>query len=120
MFFEPYCPVQGSKRSVFAQKTVCWLFFAQVNLLSVLYLFLSHCSIQAKGKALQNALSSLQQLDRALDRFLVWLSQSESTLESLETEIGKFGERSLRQRPFIDQIRVNDFFYPFSALSSFD
>ncbi|XP_076373889.1 LOW QUALITY PROTEIN: dystrophin-like [Tachypleus tridentatus] len=48
-------------------------------------------SIQSRGKALQNALISLQQLDKALDGFLAWLSEAESTLEMLESDISRVG-----------------------------
>ncbi|XP_055937258.1 dystrophin-like isoform X4 [Argiope bruennichi] len=50
-------------------------------------------SVQARGKALLNALNSLQQLDKALDRFLAWLSETESALELLEAEEEKYGPR---------------------------
>ncbi|XP_023219988.1 dystrophin-like [Centruroides sculpturatus] len=55
-------------------------------------------SVQARGKALHNALNSLQQLDKAMDRFLAWLSESESTLEMLDIEAEKFGPRDDLQR----------------------
>ncbi|KFM57965.1 Dystrophin, isoforms A/C/F/G/H, partial [Stegodyphus mimosarum] len=50
-------------------------------------------SVQSRGKALLNALNSLQQLDKALDRFLAWLSETESALELLEAEEEKYGPR---------------------------
>lgn len=39
-----------------------------------------------RGKLLHSALSSLQNLDRSMDKFLGWLSEAESVLETLETE----------------------------------
>ncbi len=72
------------------------------------FIFYNHLltSIQARGKALQNAFSSLQQLDRAIDRFLGWLTETESNLDALELEANKLGDRSLRQRNWFDQIKV--------------
>ena len=75
-----------------------------------MYYCLFHFSIQARGKALQNALSSLQQLDRAIDRFLSWLGQAESTLDNLELEANKFGQRSVRHNVWFDQIKVRQFY----------
>lgn len=40
-----------------------------------------------RGKMLHSALSSLQNLDRSLDKFLAWLSEAESIVESLEGDI---------------------------------
>ncbi|CAH0556639.1 unnamed protein product [Brassicogethes aeneus] len=49
------------------------------------YLRLDACVIN-RGKLLHSALSSLQNLDRSQDKFLGWLSEAESVLESLETD----------------------------------
>ncbi|RWS01182.1 Dystrophin:-like isoforms A/C/F/G/H [Dinothrombium tinctorium] len=62
-------------------------------------------SIQTRGKTLQNALSSLPQLERALDRFTSWIVEAESNLGPLEMEADKFGERPLRNHSWLDQIR---------------
>ncbi|RWS04028.1 Dystrophin:-like isoforms A/C/F/G/H [Dinothrombium tinctorium] len=62
--------------------------------------------IQTRGKTLQNALSSLPQLERALDRFTSWIVEAESNLGPLEMEADKFGERPLRNHSWLDQIRV--------------
>nr|XP_015911947.1 dystrophin isoform X3 [Parasteatoda tepidariorum] len=64
-------------------------------------------SVQSRGKALLNALNSLQQLDKALDRFLAWLSETESALELLEAEEEKYGPRDdfHRSHGCHDQIR---------------
>ncbi|XP_035225525.1 dystrophin-like [Stegodyphus dumicola] len=64
-------------------------------------------SVQSRGKALLNALNSLQQLDKALDRFLAWLSETESALELLEAEEEKYGPRDdfHRSRGCHEQIR---------------
>ncbi|XP_072385171.1 dystrophin isoform X1 [Diabrotica undecimpunctata] len=47
------------------------------------YLRLDACIIN-RGKLLHSALSSLQNLDRSLDKFLAWLSEAESVVETLE------------------------------------
>uniref|UniRef100_A0A1W7RAQ1 Protein detached n=1 Tax=Hadrurus spadix TaxID=141984 RepID=A0A1W7RAQ1_9SCOR len=65
-------------------------------------------SVQARGKALHNALNSLQQLDKAMDRFLAWLSESESTLEMLDAEADKFGPREDLQRAHGWQEQLRD------------
>lgn len=40
-----------------------------------------------RGKLLHSALSSLQNLDRSLDKFLAWLSEAESVVETLEGDV---------------------------------
>ncbi|KAJ8917505.1 hypothetical protein NQ315_005554 [Exocentrus adspersus] len=50
------------------------------------YLRLDACIIN-RGKLLHSALSSLQNLDRSLDKFLAWLSEAESVLETLEGDV---------------------------------
>ncbi|VEN49818.1 unnamed protein product [Callosobruchus maculatus] len=50
-----------------------------------LYQRLDACIIN-RGKLLHSALSSLHNLDRSLDKFLAWLSEAESALETLEGE----------------------------------
>jgi hypothetical protein len=47
------------------------------------YIRLDACVIN-RGKLLHSALSSLQNLDRSLDKFLAWLSEAESVVETLE------------------------------------
>lgn len=49
------------------------------------YARLDSCVIN-RGKLLHAALSSLQNLDRSMDKFLAWLSEVESVLESVEGE----------------------------------
>ncbi|XP_019870553.1 dystrophin [Aethina tumida] len=49
------------------------------------YLRLDACVIN-RGKLLHSAMSSLQNLDRSQDKFLGWLSEAESVLESLESD----------------------------------
>ncbi|KAG8192219.1 hypothetical protein JTE90_014082 [Oedothorax gibbosus] len=62
--------------------------------------------VQSRGKALLGALNSLQQLDKALDRFLAWLSETESALELLEAEEEKYGPRDdFHHRGCHEQIR---------------
>ncbi|KAM7308300.1 dystrophin [Ixodes scapularis] len=64
-------------------------------------------NVQSRGQALQSALSSLQQMEKALDRFLVWLADSEATLDVLETEADRYGPRDDVHRScgFQDRIR---------------
>ncbi|XP_030761234.1 dystrophin-like [Sitophilus oryzae] len=47
------------------------------------YLRLDACIVN-RGKLLHSALSSLQNFDRSLDKFLAWLSEVESVVETLE------------------------------------
>lgn len=49
------------------------------------YVRLDACVIN-RGKLLHSALSSLQNLDRTLDKFLGWLSEAESVVETLESD----------------------------------
>lgn len=49
------------------------------------YARLDACVIN-RGKLLHSALSSLQNLDRSLDKFLAWLSEAESVVETLEAD----------------------------------
>ncbi|KAG0431476.1 hypothetical protein HPB47_021765, partial [Ixodes persulcatus] len=68
-------------------------------------------NVQSRGQALQSALSSLQQMEKALDRFLVWLADSEATLDVLETEADRYGPRDDVHRScgFQDRIRLGSF-----------
>ncbi|XP_075552995.1 dystrophin isoform X4 [Dermacentor variabilis] len=50
-------------------------------------------SVQNRGQALQSALGSMHQLEKALDRFLGWLAEEEATLDVLETEADRYGPR---------------------------
>ncbi|KOB77766.1 Uncharacterized protein OBRU01_03572 [Operophtera brumata] len=43
-------------------------------------------SIVARGKALHSAVSSLQNFDRSLEKFVAWLSEAESLLDSAERD----------------------------------
>ncbi|KAL7300308.1 hypothetical protein TKK_0006938 [Trichogramma kaykai] len=43
-------------------------------------------SIISRGKYLHSAMNSLHNFDRSLDKFLAWLSEAESSTETLETE----------------------------------
>lgn len=65
-------------------------------------------SVQTRGQALQNALSSFQQLEKALDRFLMWLAESETTLDVLETEADRYGPRDDVHRSCSFQDRVRE------------
>lgn len=48
-------------------------------------------SVNARGRALNAAMSSLHSFDRSLDKFMAWLSDAESALESLELELDSYG-----------------------------
>lgn len=48
-------------------------------------------SVNARGRALNAAMSSLHSFDRSLDKFMAWLSDAESSLESLELELDSYG-----------------------------
>ncbi|XP_051175836.1 dystrophin, isoforms A/C/F/G/H isoform X1 [Leptopilina boulardi] len=58
-------------------------------------------SIINRGKLLHSAMNSLQNFDRSLDKFLAWLSEAESSMESLETEadrlVGRRDQVALRR-----------------------
>jgi hypothetical protein len=45
--------------------------------------------VSSRGKALQNALSTIKNFDSGLDRFMRWLSEVEYKLASLEDESRK-------------------------------
>lgn len=60
-------------------------FVKSVSDITQLYTRLDACVIN-RGKLLHAAMSSLQNLDRSLDKFLAWLSEVESVLESLEAD----------------------------------
>lgn len=77
--------------------------------------------MQSRGQALQSALSSLQQMEKALDRFLVWLADSEATLDVLETEADRYGPRDDVHRScgFQDRIRVSGAALPTTRPTSF-
>ncbi|XP_064473113.1 dystrophin-like isoform X2 [Ornithodoros turicata] len=65
-------------------------------------------NVQSRGKALQNALSSLQQLDAALERFLGWIADEEATLDALETQADRYGPRDDVHRACSFQDRVRE------------
>ncbi|KAI4501579.1 hypothetical protein M0802_003456 [Mischocyttarus mexicanus] len=50
-------------------------------------------SIINRGKLLHSAMNSLHNFDRSLDKFLAWLSESESSMEGLEAEADRLGGR---------------------------
>lgn len=61
-------------------------FFKSAEYINQHYIRLDACIIN-RGKLLHSALSSLQNLDRSLDKFLAWLSEAESVVETLEGEV---------------------------------
>lgn len=56
------------------------------NLDSIYWSTISSSSIINRGKALNSAMSSLQNFDKSIDNFLAWLSEAESTMECAEVE----------------------------------
>ncbi|EFX89387.1 hypothetical protein DAPPUDRAFT_190748 [Daphnia pulex] len=54
-----------------------------------------HTGVNARGRALNAAMSSLHSFDRSLDKFMAWLSDTESALESLELELDSYGPGEL-------------------------
>lgn len=47
--------------------------------------------MNARGKALNAAMGTLHSFDRSLDKFMTWLSDAESSIESLELELDNYG-----------------------------
>uniref|UniRef100_A0A0N8BMF8 Dystrophin major muscle n=2 Tax=Daphnia magna TaxID=35525 RepID=A0A0N8BMF8_9CRUS len=62
-----------------------------------------HTGVNARGRALNAAMSSLHSFDRSLDKFMAWLSDTESALESLELELDSYGPgvKTSRERVLI-------------------
>ena len=50
-------------------------------------------SINARGKSLHSAMSSLSNFDQALERFSAWMSETESQLEYIDGEVDRLGAR---------------------------
>ena len=65
------------------------------------------CRANARGRALNSAMGSLANYDRSLDRFVAWLSDTESSLESLELELDSYGPgvKTSRER-VLSQLKV--------------
>ena len=63
--------------------------------------------MNARGKALNAAMGSLHSYDRSLEKFMTWLSDTESSLESLELELDNYGAgvRTSRDRT-LAQLKV--------------
>ena len=64
----------------------------------------------ARGRALNSAMGSLANYDRSLDRFVAWLSDTESSLELLELELDSYGPgvKTSRER-VLGQLKVKFF-----------
>ncbi|KAK6641272.1 hypothetical protein RUM44_012981 [Polyplax serrata] len=60
-----------------------------------------NASIVSRGKLLHSAMNSLQNFDRSLDKFLAWLSETESSMEGVEADVDRLGikrdQSALRQ-----------------------
>lgn len=69
-------------------------------------------SIVNRGKLLHSAMNSLHNFDRSIDKFLAWLSETESSLEGLEADVDRLGSRrdpaALRQH--LPQLKVSPSF----------
>lgn len=70
--------------NVFKLFSICTLWQA-AEYINHHYARLDACVVN-RGKLLHAALSSLQNLDRSLDKFLAWLSEAESVVETLEAD----------------------------------
>ncbi|XP_031782476.1 dystrophin isoform X13 [Nasonia vitripennis] len=66
-------------------------------------------SIINRGKLLHSAMNSLHNFDRSLDKFLAWLSEAESSTETLETEADRLsGRRDQQQALARSQLQLKD------------
>lgn len=75
-----------------------WCWFVDWN--SAVYFqcdwFYHNCffsSIVNRGKLLHSAMNSLHNFDRSIDKFLAWLSETESTMEGVEGDVDRLGSR---------------------------
>lgn len=70
--------------------------------------------VNARGKALNAAMGSLHSFDRSLDKFMAWLSDTESSLESLELELDSYGPGVKTSRDkVLAQLKVGHIFPSF-------
>lgn len=57
-----------------------------VYVCKLIFCLFVHGSIIGRGKALHSAVSSLQNFDRSLEKFVAWLSEAESLLDTAERD----------------------------------
>ena len=71
-------------------------------------------SIIARGKSLHSAVSSLSNLDQALERLSAWMAETESQLEYIDREVERLGARQDAQalRTPCNQLKVSPDWYP--------
>ena len=88
---------------------------------SHLYFPLFHFSIVNRGKSLHSAMNSLHNFDRSIDKFLAWLSETESSLEGVEADVDRLGTRrdqaALRQLLPRIKVRLKIIFFYFFGKS---
>lgn len=76
-------------------------------------------SMQSRGGQLQSALNSLAQLERAVEHFVAWLCDAETSLEVIEDDARRLPPREDVHRQLLQRIKVSysiDFFTKFSML----
>lgn len=63
-------------------------------------------SIISRGKVLHSAINSLQNLDKAFDNFLGWLSEAESSMETIEAEFDRCNTLKRENTTAMNQLKV--------------
>lgn len=66
-------------------------------------------SCQTRGKSLQDAVNSLQQFNKLIDKLMNWISETELAMIIMESEVEKLNSGSLAARaddPHVEQRRI--------------
>lgn len=63
-------------------------------------------SIINRGKVLHSAMHSLQNLDKSFDNFLGWLSEAESSMETIEAEFDRCNTLKRDSTSAMKQLKV--------------
>lgn len=63
-------------------------------------------SIISRGKVLHSAMNSLQNLDKSFDNFLGWLSEAESSMETIEAEFDRCNTLKRDNTTAMNQLKV--------------
>lgn len=73
------------------------------------FLFLFYNSIVNRGKLIHSAMNSLHNFDRSLDKFLAWLSEIESSVESIDAEpdVVQTRKDNHSNKPTTSQLKVS-------------
>jgi hypothetical protein len=58
---------------------------------------------------LHSAINSLQNLDKSLDNFLGWLSEAESSMETIEAEFDRCNTLKRENTTAMNQLKVCDY-----------